>query len=88
MSSNLKNTLSSNGSFGVLFFKSLLELSGKLVVTLLTARLQIDVIELRLLVEFSVTKRTGEVVHTPGLVQGSKYVASYYLIAHKAEITE
>jgi hypothetical protein len=71
-----------------LFFKPFLEFSREFVVTFFATRLQIDVIELRLLVKFSVAKRTGEMIDTPGLVQGCEHIPCYYLIANKAKITK
>lgn len=68
--------------------QSLLEFGRKLVKASLATWLEVNVIELGLLVHFSVTECTGKVMNTPGFVESSENVSCYDLIAHKAQIAK
>jgi len=64
------------------------ELPGKLVVTFLANRLQIDLIKLGLLIHLLVTNGASKVVHTPSFVESGEYVALNDLVAHKTQVAE
>jgi len=61
---------------------------GISVVTLLTDRLQVHLVELALYRHLLVAGGAGEVVDAPGLVEGGEDVALYDLVAHVAQVAE
>jgi len=68
--------------------QSLLQLGRELVVALLTQRLQVELVELGFLIHLGVTNETGEMLHTPGFVQGREHIPGNNVIAHEAQVPE
>jgi len=61
-------------------------LPGVAVVALLAHWLEVHLIELGLDGHLLVTRRTGEVVDTPSLIEGGEYISLDYLVADLAEV--
>lgn len=64
------------------------QFAGIFVVALLAHRLQVHLVELGLHRHLLIARRTGEVIHAPGLVQGGEDVPLNDLIADVTEIAE
>jgi len=72
----------------MIFLESQTEFPGISVVTFLTDRLEVHLVELALHRHLLVTGGAGEVVDAPGLVEGREDVALYDLVADLAEVAE
>ena len=72
----------------MIFLESQTEFPGISVVTFLTDRLQVNLVELALHRHLLVTGGAGEVVDTPGLVEGREDVALYDLVADVAQVAK
>jgi len=72
----------------MIFLESKTEFPGISVVTFLTDRLQVHLVELALHRHLLVAGGAGEVVDAPGLVEGREDVALYDLVTHLAQVPE
>jgi len=72
----------------MILFQSQPEFPWISVIALLTHRFEIHLIELSLDCHFLVTGTAGEMVDTPGLVQGSENITLNHLVTDVAEITK
>lgn len=82
------NQLGGNQMLSELVLQTLFQFNGQLFVALLTARLQVDIIEFGLVRHGHITEGTGKVVRTPSFVQRCYGVAHDDLVAHKASVTK
>lgn len=62
------------------------QLAGELVVALLTDRLLVVLVKLRLLIQDVIANGAGEVMDAPGLVECRKHIPAGDLIAHEAQV--
>ena len=72
----------------MIFLESQTEFPGISVVTFLTDRLQVHLVELALDRHLLVAGGAGEVVDAPGLVEGREDVALYDLVADVAQVAK
>jgi len=72
----------------MVFLQTEPELPWVSIIALLADRLQVNLIELGFDCHLLVTGAAGEVVNTPGLVEGSEHIGLDHLIANIAEISK
>ena len=84
----LENGLGRNKVFSILFLEPFLEFHWKLFVTLLTTRLQVDIVKFGFFCQMSFTEGTCKMFRTPGLVQCGDGIAINDLVTNKAHIAK